>query len=98
LVRSLHGKHAKRGVFIANVVLQVGFALFTPRLDRVHIRELKNDDAVGWLAAREAHRLVVAAGQVLAAMIGNGLLRGLQEIVIVASFVLDGDLRAGSLA
>jgi hypothetical protein len=42
-------------------------ALFASLLDRVHVRELKYDNAVRRLGTAQAQGLVVAAGQVLAA-------------------------------
>jgi len=62
-------------------VLHVFLALLAPRLDGVHVRELKDDYAVGRLAAAQAQGLVVASGQILAAVVGDVLLGGLEEVL-----------------
>ena len=64
LAHALHGIDAKRGVLVAASVFQIDGrlrehvtnhgALFAPLLYRVHIRELKYDDAVGRLGAAQA--------------------------------------------
>lgn len=46
LARTLNGVDAKLGILPANGVFHVFGALSAPRLDRVHVLELKDDDAV----------------------------------------------------
>jgi len=45
------GIDAKLGVLAADGVLHVQSALIAPRLDRVHVSELKDNDAVGRFGA-----------------------------------------------
>src|ERR1700733_9122493 len=68
---ALDGINAEFGVLGAYRVLHILAALVTPRLDRVHIRELQEDDTIGRRIADQADGFVVAAGKIFAAMIGD---------------------------
>ena len=91
--RALNGKNAKRGVLGSDSVLHIHSTLLLPSLDSVHVREFKDDDAVGRWVSKYAQSFVEPSSQELASMVGDVLQRGLEEVLFVALLISDRDLR-----